>query len=181
MQSLSLSLLVSFLSSYTYHYWRLAFLSPGVISLIVPSLIFAHTPTTTGDLPSLVTRCNLSHCPFSYFCSYTYHHWRLAFSCHQMKILSVSFLFSDNLFSPLIHPSDEANAMWLKSSYTASDIIHPSCQGYQMTPALGPNSLTMYEQKEFMNCETRTPVFFAYSGMDGQFRNSALHIISLLF
>ena len=46
-------------------------LSPDAITLIVPYILlynhFSHLiHHPTGDLPSLVTRCNHSHCPFSY-------------------------------------------------------------------------------------------------------------------
>ena len=44
-------------------------LCPGAINRIAPSLFVScnllYTYHTTGDLPPLVTRCNLSHCPCS--------------------------------------------------------------------------------------------------------------------
>ena len=72
----------------------LPFASLTTSSLTASSLLSSFLLVYTypiGDLPSLVTWCNHSQCPFS---SLIHPTWRLVFSCHLVQPRSLSLLFS---------------------------------------------------------------------------------------
>ena len=120
--------------------WKVGsvFSMPGTITLIlsilIKPLISSNTSIIhpTGDLPSLVSRCN--HCLFSFnlfyppiqsllsscrTCSLLQYtlipspHWRLTFSCHE-----VQSVVSSIHFYPLIHPTPWATCLSTRCNHS---------------------------------------------------------------